>query len=57
MLKSIFDFILTGISVILTYVVYFIASFVTTFVVGVPIGLGVRVVRDAVNMLYNRFMV
>lgn len=57
MLKSIFDFILTGISVILTYVVYFIASFITTFIVGVPIGLGVRVVIDAVNMLYDRFIV
>jgi len=53
MLKQLFDFILTGISVILTYALYCIFSFITVFVLGVPIGFAIRIIVDAVNMLYN----
>jgi hypothetical protein len=56
MLKEFFDFILTGISVVLLYFIYFISSFITTIIIGIPIGLGIKFVIDVVDALYKSWM-
>ena len=56
MLKQFFDFLITGVSVIILYFIYAVSAFITTFVVGVPIGLAIKFVIDAVDIMYNSWV-
>lgn len=51
MLKQIFEFIGTGLGVIIGYLLYTIFSFAVTIAIGVPIGLGIKFIIHFVNVL------
>lgn len=53
MLKSFLQFMGTGVVVIGGYATYFVAAALITFIVGLPIGLGVYLVNDAIKYLFS----
>ena len=53
MLKSFLEFLGVGVMVISAYVTYFILTLLATVIIGLPIGLGVYLIQDAVSKLIN----
>ena len=56
MLKQFFDFILTGVSVVFVYIVYFISAFLVTFIFGVPIALAIKFISNMADIMYNNLI-
>lgn len=53
MLKSFLEFLATGMLVLTGYGMYFIVALVVTFILGLPIGLGIYLINDAVKYLFS----
>lgn len=53
MLKSFLEFLGTGVVVLSAYATYFIAATIITFIIGLPIGLGIYLINDAISALIN----
>lgn len=53
MLKSFLEFIATGAMVITGYVMYFLFAVIATFIVGLPIGIAIYLIKDAINILFS----
>lgn len=52
MLKQIFEFLGTGLAVILTYTVYFISMVFVTLLLGLPIGIGIKMIVDVIDVFF-----
>lgn len=53
MLKELTEFLMTGISILTLYVVYFFTAFASTILFGIPIGLGIYFVHKFVMYFFN----
>lgn len=53
MLKYLGEFILTGIVVIISYLLYFVMITIATFLIGLPIAIGVKVILDFMTILFG----
>jgi len=53
MFKSFLEFLGVGVVVISGYATYFIATVLITFIVGLPIGLGIYLINDAIKYLFS----
>ena len=52
MFKAISDFLLTGFTLIISYVLYFIIAVFMTVLIGLPIGFGVKFIVDTVSSFF-----
>lgn len=53
MIKSFLEFLATGALVITGYFTYFVVAVIATFVIGLPIGLAVYLIKDAITVLFS----
>lgn len=53
MLKAILEFIGTGIAVVVSYVIYFILAVVMTILIGLPIGVGIKLIYDTIASFFG----
>lgn len=53
MIKQISEFLITGITLTIGYLIYFVVAAVTTFILGFPIGIGVYTINKALQLLFN----
>jgi hypothetical protein len=53
MFKQISEFLITGITLIVGYLFYFIIAAVLTFIIGFPIGIGVYTIVRGLESLFN----
>lgn len=53
MIKSFLEFLGTGIFVIIGYITYFIVGVISTFMIGLPIGIGIYLINDAIKYLFS----
>lgn len=53
MLKYLGEFILTGIVVITSYLLYFVIMSIATFLVGLPIAFGIKIILDFMTILFG----
>lgn len=52
MLKQIFEFLGTGLAVIFTYTIYFISMVILTLLLGLPIGIGIKMIADVIDIFF-----
>jgi uncharacterized membrane protein YccF (DUF307 family) len=53
MFKRISEFLITGIFLIVGYLLYFVIATITTFILGLPIGLGIYTIIRSLQLLFN----
>lgn len=53
MLKSFMDFLATGALVITGYLLYFVSVAVITVILGIPVAIGIKVIIEFMNILFN----
>lgn len=51
--KSLGEFLATGATLIVGYVLYFVVTAITTFVMGLPIALGIKVILDFMSIMFT----
>jgi hypothetical protein len=51
--KSFGEFLITGIVVIISYIIYFVLGVVITFVLGLPIAFGIKMIIDFISMIFG----
>lgn len=52
MIKSILEFLATGITVIAGYIIYCVATVILTILVGLPIAAGIKIILDFIGILF-----
>lgn len=55
-MKQMYEFLLTGVSVVFLYAIYFISAFIATFIAWIPISLAIKFVSNITDIMYNAFM-
>ena len=53
LLKSIYEFLATGIITILAYGIYSVGIFVLTIIAGLPVAIAIKVIIDVTNLLFT----
>jgi hypothetical protein len=53
MIKSATEFFATGILVVVFYTLYFITAAIATVFIGLPIGLGIKMIIDLIEIIYS----
>lgn len=53
MLKSILDFLATGVLLIVGYLIYFVSVAILTVILGIPIAFGIHITTQFINLLFN----
>jgi hypothetical protein len=51
--KSFSEFLITGIVVIVSYIIYFVLGVVITFLLGLPIAFGIKMITDFISMIFG----
>jgi hypothetical protein len=50
-LKSLGEFLVTGIVFIISYVLYFVIGVMLTFILGLPIAFGIKMIIDFISII------
>lgn len=53
MLTEIVEFFITGVTVIITYCLYFVMMVVGTFLLGLPIAFGIKLILEFMKILFT----
>jgi uncharacterized membrane protein YccF (DUF307 family) len=53
MIKDIVEFVMTGIMVVVGYLLYFILASIATVLIGIPIGFGIHIINEMIKTLFN----
>lgn len=53
MIKEMIEFMVTGIMVIVGYLLYCVSAVIVTFLIGMPIGIGIHLINELVKILFN----
>ena len=53
MLKSFIEFLMTGVMLVIGYILYFICMFLGTFIIGLPIAFGIKFLIDIVSVFFG----
>lgn len=51
-MKQFFEFLGTGVAVILTYAFYFIAMIISTVLLGLPVAIGVKIILESIDTFF-----
>jgi hypothetical protein len=53
MLKSFIEFLMTGVMLVIGYILYFVCMFLGTFIIGLPIAFGIKFLIDIVSVFFG----
>ena len=53
MIKSITDFLVTGIALIFAYIFYFVSVIIVTLLLGFPIAIGIKMILDILPIIFT----
>lgn len=53
MLKTLSDFIMTGVAVIIVYLTYFVIATIATLMIGFPIAIGIKMILDIISVIFT----